>query len=383
MTDTDVTAARLPWDAADPYTFYEARRRDGDVVWDDVAQGWLVLGYDAARQVLGGSGWTSDPLANPVARATMTVMAPEFSKASMLFTDGADHDRLRGAVRDVFTRGGVAGLTEGIEMIATEVIAQVPTGEPFDFMSRIALPLPIVVVGEWLALDPGHAASLRELSPAIIRMLGTLADPVEVAEGFGAAAALMAEFLPLAADRRAHPGDDLLSFIATDPELSLEDVVVTAILIAVAGHETTANLLGAGLIRLVNEQVDTVDGAVITELLRLDGPVQSTVRTATEDQTVGGVDIAAGDSVVVVVAAANRDPKVFDNPDRFRLDRTGPAPLAFGYGAHYCLGSALAQLELTVALREVLARQPVIRGAVTWRDTPAIRGPQTLPVAFS
>ncbi|WP_418004554.1 cytochrome P450 [Mycobacterium sp. PDNC021] len=382
MSPNDVAAARLPWDAADPYLFYEARRRDGDVVWDSVAQGWLVLSYDAARQVLGGSGWTSDPLANPVARASMMMMAPEFTKASMLFTDGADHDRLRGAVRDAFTRSTVAGLTEGVETIAAEVIAQAPTGEPFDFMSQIALPLPIAVVGEWLALDPAHAASLRELSPSIIRMLGTLADPVEVAEGFGAAAALMAEFLPLAADRRAHPGDDLFSFIATDPELSLEDVVVTAILIAVAGHETTANLLGAGLIRLVDERVDTVDGAVITELLRLDGPVQSTVRTATEDHRLGGVDIAAGDSVVVVVAAANRDPAVFEEPGRFRVDRTGPAPVAFGYGAHYCLGSALAQLELTVALREVIARQPVMSGAVTWRDTPAIRGPQTLPVVF-
>ncbi|WP_285028799.1 cytochrome P450 [Mycolicibacterium sp. lyk4-40-TYG-92] len=382
MSTADVTAARLPWDAADPYPFYEARRLDGDVVWDNAAQGWLVLGYDAARQVLGGSGWTSDPLANPVARASMTMMAPDFAKASLLFTDGADHDRLRGAVRDAFTRSTISGLTEGVETIAAEVIAQAPSGETFDFMSRIALPLPIAVVGEWLDLDPAHAESLRELSPSIIRMLGTLADPVEVAEGFGAAAALMADFLPLAADRRAHPGDDLFSFIATDPELSLEDVVVTAILIAVAGHETTANLLGAGLIRLVNEQIDTVDGAVITELLRLDGPVQSTVRTATEDHTVGGVDVAAGDSVVVVVAAANRDPAVFDEPDRFRLGRAGPAPVAFGYGAHYCLGSALAQLELTVALREVLARQPVIRGAVTWRDTPAIRGPQTLPVAF-
>ncbi|OKH81680.1 cytochrome P450 [Mycobacterium sp. ST-F2] len=382
MNGADVTAARLPWDAADPYPFYEARRRDGDVVWDSVAQGWLVLGYDAARQVLGGSGWTSDPLANPVARATMTVMGPEFAKASMLFTDGADHDRLRGAVRDAFTRSTVAGLTEGVEAITAEVVAQVPTGEPFDFMSQIALPLPIAVVGEWLALDPGHAAALRELSPSIIRMLGTLADPLEVAEGFGAAATLMAEFLPLAADRRAHPGDDLFSFIATDPDLSLEDVVVTAILIAVAGHETTANLLGAGLIRLVHEQVDTVDRAVITELLRLDGPVQSTVRTATEDHRIGGADIATGDSVVVVVAAANRDPAVFTEADRFRLGRTGPAPLAFGYGAHYCLGSALAQLELTVALREVLARQPVIDGPVKWRDTPAIRGPQTLPVVL-
>ncbi|MBN9634485.1 MAG: cytochrome P450, partial [Actinobacteria bacterium] len=300
MSTSDVAAARLPWDAADPYPFYETRRRDGDVVWDNVAQGWLVLGYEAARTVLGGSGWTSDPLANPVARASMTMMAPEFTKASMLFTDGADHDRLRGAVRDAFTRSTIAGLTEGVETIAAEVIAQAPTGEPFDFMSQIALPLPIAVVGEWLDLDPGHAASLRELSPSIIRMLGTLADPVEVAEGFGAAAALMAEFLPLAADRRAHPGDDLFSFIATDPDLSLDDVVVTAILIAVAGHETTANLRGAGLIRLVNEPVDAGDGAVITELLRLDGPVQSTVRTATENHRLAGADIAAGDSVVVV-----------------------------------------------------------------------------------
>lgn len=372
-------SARLPWDAADPYPFYESRRLVGNVVWDDIAQAWLVLGYDVARQVLGGSGWTSNPMANPVARASMAMMGPEFTKASMLFTDDADHDRLRGAVRDAFTRSTVAGLTEGVETIAAEVIAAAPTGEAFDFMSQIALPLPIAVVGEWLNLEPAQAASLRELSPAIIRMLGTLADPVEVAEGFGAAAALMAEFLPLAADRRAHPGDDLFSFIATDPELSLEDVVVTAILIAVAGHETTANLLGAGLIRLLDEQVSTVDGAVITELLRLDGPVQSTVRTATEDQPLG---IAAGDSVVVVVAAANRDPAVFDEPDRFRLGRTGPAPLAFGYGAHFCLGSALAQLELTVALRKILARQPLIAGDVTWRDTPAIRGPQTLPVVF-
>lgn len=382
MSSTDVTTARLPWDAADPYPFYEARRRDGDVVWDDTAGGWLVLGYHAARSVLGGADWTSDPLANPVARASMSMIGPEFTKASMLFADGANHERLRGAVRDVFTRGGISALTTGVQAITAEVIAAPPSDEPFEFMSQIALPLPIAVVGEWLDLDPVHAAALRELSPPIIRMLGTLADPAEVAEGFGAAAALMAEFLPIAADRRSHPGDDLLSFIATDPELGLDDVVVTAILIAVAGHETTANLLGAGLIRLLSEGVRTVDEAVLTELLRLDAPVQSTVRTATAEQRIGDAQIAAGDSVVVVVAAANRDPAVFAEPSRFRLDRTGPAPLAFGYGAHYCLGSALARLELGIALREIVARQPVITGDVTWRDTPAIRGPQTLPVLF-
>jgi len=382
MNSPDLTAARLPWDAADPYPFYEARRREGDVVWDDTAQGWLILGYEAARQVLGGSDWTSDPSANPVARASMSMMSPEFTQASMLFTDGENHDRLRGAVRDVFTRGGISALTTGVEAIAAEVVNAPEAGQLFDFMSQIALPLPIAVVGEWLNLDPFHADSLKELSPPIIRMLGTLADPVEVAEGFGAAAALMAEFLPIAADRRNHPGDDLFSFIATDPELGLDDVVVTAILIAVAGHETTANLLGAGLIRLIGAGIDTIDTPVITELLRLDGPVQSTVRTATADHRVAGVDITAGDSVVVVVAAANRDPAVFTDPTQFRLDRTGPAPLAFGYGAHYCLGSALAQLELTVALQKILARQPKIVGEVSWRNTPAIRGPQSLPMVF-
>ncbi|HEX5143256.1 MAG TPA: cytochrome P450, partial [Mycobacterium sp.] len=132
---TDVTAARLPWDAADPYSFYEARRRDGDVVWDDVAQAWLVLGYDAARYVLGGSGWTSDPLANPVARASMQLIGPEFTKASMLFADGSNHDRLRGSVRDVFTRRAIAGLTEGVAAITSEVIGELPSGERFDFMS--------------------------------------------------------------------------------------------------------------------------------------------------------------------------------------------------------------------------------------------------------
>lgn len=391
MTAADATTIGLPWDAADPYPFYESCRRDGDVVWDDTAQAWLVLSYAAARRVLGGTGWTSDPLANPLAAASMNAVIGDFNRASMLFADGANHQRLRGAVRDVFTRSFISGLTAGIDAITASVISSPAPDAPFDFMDEIALPLPLAVIAEWLHLAPTSAALLRELSPAIIRTLGTLADPDEIAAGAAASTALMAEFLPLAADRRTHPGDDLLSFIAADPDLGLEDVVVTAILIAVAGHETTANLLGAGLVRLLTPPpdgtvlsgaIDPANPALVSEMLRLDGPVQSTVRTATVDHTLAGISIAEGQSVVVVVAAANRDPAVFDEPDQFRLDRSGPAPLSFGYGAHYCLGAALAQLELTVALPKILARQPELVGRATWRNTPAIRGPQTLPVAF-
>ncbi|ORV18031.1 cytochrome P450 [Mycobacterium celatum] len=385
MTTPSATAPRLPWDAANPYPFYEDRRRDGDVVWDDTAQAWLILGYDAAREVLGGSGWTSNPLANPNARAAIDSMGSDLVDRSMLFSDGANHDRLRGSVRDVFTRSFITGLTAGVEAIAAAVVDHPPTSTTFDFMAEIALPLPIAVAGEWLGLDPESSRLLREQSPAIIRMLGTLADADDIAAGAAAFAALLTQFLPLAADRRSNPADDLISFITSDPDLELDDVVVTAILIAVAGHETTANLLGAAMLRLLAVKSggnQIVDPALISELLRLDGPVQATARTATEDQRIGGVDIACGQQAVAVVAAANRDPAVFDEPDQFRPDRIGPAPLSFGYGAHYCLGAALARLEITVALREILARKPVLAGPAVWRDTTAIRGPLNVPMVF-
>ncbi|TDH57293.1 cytochrome P450 [Mycobacterium eburneum] len=391
MTSAELAAPRLPWDAADPYPFYRSRRTAGDVVWDDTAQGWLVLGYQAAREVLGGTGWTSDPLANPAARLVMDPASRDLTRRSMLFADGAAHQRLRGAVHDVFTRSFISGLADGVDAIVAAVIGQPAPDTAFDFMADIALPIPIAVVGEWLHLGTGCSRLLRELSPVIIRMLGTLADTDDVRAGAAAAAELMTEFLPLAADRRAHPGDDLISFIATDPALDLDDVVATTILIAVAGHETTANLLGAGLARLLTpgddgtrlaDRVDADDPALVTELLRLDAPAQAVVRTATEPHRIAGVDIAPGQTALVAVAAANRDPAVFADPDRFRLDRTGPAPLSFGYGAHHCLGAALARLEITAALPQVLARRPVLAGPVHWRDAPAIRGPLCVPVVF-
>ncbi|MGC2653297.1 MAG: cytochrome P450 [Mycobacterium sp.] len=391
MTTPDTAAPQLPWDPTDPYPFYELRRRHGDVVWDETAQAWLVLGYDAARQVLAGPDWTSNPLANPNARTALSFLGSELVDRSMLLTDGANHDRLRGSVRDVFTRSAITGLEAGVEAIAASAIEHPATGTMFDFMAAIALPLPLTVAAEWLGLDFDSAELLREESPAIIRMLGAIAAPDEVEAGAAAFASLITEFLPLAADRRSHPGDDLLSFIAAAPDLELDDVVITAVLIAVAGHETTANLLGSAMVRLLTvrpegtrmvDSINPADPSLITELLRLDGPVQATARTATQNQIIGGMEIAAGQQALVVIAAANRDPAVFDEPNQFRPSRLGPAPLAFGYGAHYCLGAALARLETTMALRLILARKPRLAGLATWRDTPVIRGPRDLAMVF-
>jgi cytochrome P450 len=183
-----------------------------------------------------------------------------------------------------------------------------------------------------------------------------------------------------------------MSFIAADRDLCLEDVVITAILIAVAGHETTANRLGAGLVRLLDEgdadsgrladRIGRADSSVVSELLRLDAPVQATARTATHDHCIGGVHVRRGQQALVILAAANRDPAVFEEPSRFRLNRNAPASLTFGHGVHYCLGAALARMEVSAALRHILTRQPALVGPVTWRDTPAIRGPVSVPMVF-
>lgn len=392
MTSRNVTAGSLPWDAADPYPFYEQRRREGNVVWDDDAGAWLILGYHSAQQILGEPGWTSDPLANPNAPRAVRAMGSDILRRNILTTDGGDHQRLRGAVRDVFTRTFITGLTAGIEAIAAETMDQIPGGVEFDFMNDVALPLPIAVAAAWLGLDVDSARLLREESPAISRMLGDFVDPGAVEGGTAAFATLLTELLPMAADRRNHPGDDLLSFIGADPDLELDDVVTMAVIIAVAGHETTANLLGASVIRLLTpgpaairpiDAIHTVDGRLITELLRLDGPIQAVGRTATRDHIVDGVTIHATEPVLVVLAAANRDPAVFTQPDQLQPERAGPAPLAFGYGSHYCLGAALARLEITIALQKILARRLTLCGNPIWRNTPAIRGPLTTPAVFS
>lgn len=392
MTTPDLDRPRLPWDAADPYPFYEMRRLDGDVVWDDTASAWLVLGHDAARQALSAADWTSNPRANPAAARDL-FLCSDLVAANMLFTDGATHDRLRGAVRDVFSRSFIAQLTDGIESVCSQAVSAVNNGVPFDVMTEIAWPLPVAVIGAWLGLDSGQCAVLRDESPAVIRLLSGITDDVgAVEEGLAASTALVAEFLPAAADRRAHPRDDLLSYLATADELSLDEVVATAILIAVAGHETTANLLGAALVRLLTpaddrariaDRIDPDEPAVITELLRIDAPVQAAVRTATADHQLGSAHIRCGDTALVCIAAANRDPKAYADPDQFRPGRPGPAPLAFGHGAHYCLGAPLARLETSAALRHILHRRPVLTGTPTWRDTPAIRGPRHLPVQFT
>lgn len=392
MTTPDIRpVGTLPWDAADPFPFYRRRRREGPVVWDETAGAWLILGYAPAQQVLREPGWTSNPLTNPNAPLALRSVDPDMLSRNILFSGGEDHRRLRHAVSDVFTRTFIAGLQAGIETIADHTIAHQPAGVEFDFMTDIALPLPIAVAAAWLGLELDTARLLREESPAISRMLSDVNDIDALQAGSAALATLFTELLPLAAQRRLHPGDDLLSFLAASADLELDEVVTTAAIIAVAGHETTANLLGSSTARLLGgppgrrplDAIGDISDPLVTELLRLDGPVQAVTRTAKHDHLIDDAIVDAGQSVLVVLAAANRDPAVFTEPDQLQPARNGPSPITFGHGAHYCLGAALARLEIATALRHLKARRPVLVTPPTWRDTPAVRGPQTMPTVFS
>jgi cytochrome P450 len=391
MTIPDIhPVGSLPWDAADPFPFYQRRRREGPVVWDETAGAWLILGYAPAQQILREPRWTSNPLTNPNAPLALRSIDPDLVSRNILFSDGEDHRRLRHAVSDVFTRTFIAGLQAGIETIADHTIAHQPAGVEFDFMTDIAQPSPIAVAAAWLGLELDTARLLREESPAISRMLSDVNDIDALEAGSAALATLLTELLPLAAERRLKPRDDLLSLIAANTDLELDEVVTTAAIIAIAGHETTANLLGAATIRLLTgpcgerplDDIDDISDQLVTELLRLDGPVQAVARTATHDHIINNTTIYAGQPVFVVIAAANRDPAIFDQPDQLQPNRTGPAPITFGHGTHYCLGAALARLEINTALRHLKARRPALVATPTWRDTPAVRGPQTMPTVF-
>lgn len=390
MSGEAVAVPRLPWDAVDPFGFYERHRREGDMVWDETAQAWLILGYHTAQQVLGQSGWTIDPLASRSASRATESVNPEMFSRSMLNNDGAAHRRLRAATRDVFAPSFIAGLTEGVDAIAGALIENHRTATPFDFMTEIAQALTLAVLAEWLGLDATSSRLLSEKTFEISPMVRPLPTAAEFATGTLASAKLVAHLLPLAAGRRADPGDDLLSFLAGDPDLLLDEVVVNTVNISVGALENTADFLGSATYRLLTpdaddtrliDQVDISDPALVTELFRLDGP-QAISRTATQPQRVGAVDIAAGEQVVVVLAAANRDPAVYDQPDRCLPSRGGPLPLTFGHGEHFCIGRALATMQTQVVLRRMAARDPVLAGPVTWRDTPSRRGPLRLPIAF-
>jgi cytochrome P450 len=317
---------------------------------------------------------------------------------NMLFADPPDHTRLRRLVSRAFTPHRIDGLRPAVEaMVAGYLDDMLDAGE-VDVMTALAFPLPVTVIGELVGVPAADRASFQPLVRAGTAALDPAADPATLHTATAAMDQMRAYFFDLVAERRRTPAEDLLSGLVAAREagdaLSDDEVVATAILLFAAGFETTTNLIGNGLLALLNhpDELDrwrndpSLAHTAVEELLRWDSPVQLNMRTALESADVAGEPLARGEAVVVLQGGANRDPERFDHPEVLDVGRDDNAPISFGWGIHHCLGAALARMEGEVVFNALLRRCRTIENRVDepeWRPTLTLRGLATLPVAVA
>ncbi|GAA1964324.1 cytochrome P450 [Amycolatopsis minnesotensis] len=316
---------------------------------------------------------------------------------SFLGLNPPDHTRLRKLVSKAFTRPMVARLAPRIEQLTTDLLDGMAkrTGQ-VDLIESLAYPLPVAVISELLGIPNADRDQFVAWSHSLARGLDPdFALPPGTRENLVRTRGEFAEYIRgLAAIRRADPGEDLLSALVqvhdSGDVLTENELLATCILLLIAGHETTVNLIGNGTLALLRapgqlaalrDEPELVDHAV-EEFLRYDSPVQLTMRAALEDAEIGGVEIARGSAALLVIGSANRDPDAVADPDALDVRREPTRHLAFGQGIHFCLGAPLARLEARIAFQALLARFPALRLAAepAWKDNLILRGLATLPV---
>jgi cytochrome P450 len=315
--------------------------------------------------------------------------------ADLLTLDPPDHTRLRRLVSSAFTPKAIAGLEPWIREVTVRRLAATDGTAGFDLIEELAFPLPIAVICRLLGVPAEDRARFRDWGHDLAASLDPQTAAAAHAQTRAAELALTGYLQDLVCKRRDDPDDSILSALIAAEEqgdhLTTGEVVSTALLLLVAGFETTVNLIGNGTVALMGDpdgwqrlrRDPALVPAAVEEMLRYDSPVQLTSRIATEDAEVGGSAIAAGHPVIVSIGGANRDPAVFEDPDRFRIDRPDPGRhLSFSLGIHHCLGAALARLEGRIAIEELTRRYPALTAAAppTRRPLLVLRGFESVPV---
>ena len=383
---------------ADPFPHYQ-RLREADPVHQSPLGFWVLTRYEDCVAVLrdqrfGRAGF--EGFLESIYGAPTHERLPR----SMLFQDPPDHTRLRALVSRAFTPRVVEGLRPRIQQVVDGIIDRALDARSMEVIGDLAYPLPVTVISEMLGVPAGDQESIKGWSADIARSLdaiGLQVDPDIVERGRVARRAIGDYFRQLLPERRRQPRNDLLSLLIAAEEqgdkLSEGELLSTCILLYIAGHETTVNLIGNGLLALLRHgdqlkrlrEEPALAASAVEELLRYDGPVQRTARFTTVDVEIGGRAIDKGAMVVTVIGAANRDPAQFPEPDRLDLGRIDNRHIAFGFGIHFCLGAPLARLEGQVALGTLARRLPALALAtdtVEWRESQVLRGLKALPVTF-
>jgi len=359
----------------DPYATYRRVLNTGPVVWDDEHRMWLVSGHPEVLEAVKRPE-TSVAAAAARIRPALGERAEHFEPligaVSKFLTrvDPPDHTRLRALVQKAFTLGAVERMHKDIESLVDGYLSPLPRTGQMEVMSTLAVPLPITVITRMLGVPAEDQSRIKKWSDD----LGSVADNdprPEVLERAQESLGQMRQYiLDVIARLTRESGDDLLSALIKVEEsgdrLSHDELFGTVQVLLIAGQETTTNLLGNGLhallthpdqMRRLRDEPDRWAGA-IEECLRYDCPVQSRTRVVTTDMELGGQRIPAGQTLFLLLGAANRDPRAFVDPDRFDIARLHNHHVAFGHGIHYCLGNALARLEARIALGALITRMP-------------------------
>jgi cytochrome P450 len=405
VTDTGAAAARPhevdpfgPHMIGDPYPTYRQLLETGPFFLESRST-WVAARYADVQRVLRDPRFGRQSFGQSVERVFGPGPVTESFKRWILFMNPPDHTRIRSLVSKAFTPRATERLRESIQQVVDNLIDPMAARGSFDLITELAYPLPVVVICELLGIPEEDRNRFEEWSASLAQALDafTLSRPDIIERSNEAALGLTAYFHDLVEKRRQEPRDDLLSaMIAAEEQgdrLTEDELLATSVLLFFAGHETTVNLIGTGVRNLLlhPEQAaklradpSLIQGAV-EELLRYDGPVQRTGRTvASGEVELGGATIKEGDPVVAIVAAANRDPAQFADPDRLDITRTDNQHLAFGAGIHYCVGAPLARVEAQIAINTLLRRFPTLtlqEEIPTWRETAIIRGLTSLPLS--
>ncbi|MCV7103485.1 cytochrome P450 [Mycobacterium palustre] len=390
-----------PANRADPYRICAQFRERGPLQVPDSPL-TVFPTYRDCDEVLRHPSSSSNNMNSTAAKRQLEagLLQPRQFPPGFLFLDPPDHTRLRRLVSKAFAPGVVNALQPEIRGLVDGLLDRIAENGRFDVVADFAYPLPVAVICRLLGVPLDDESQFSHASAVLAQALDPFSTltgipPQFVNERMQAMTWLREYFHALIERRRSSPTDDLLSgLIAVEEsgdQLTEEEIVSTCVLLLIAGHETTVNLIGNAILAMLRTpgqwQALGADAdrapAVVEETLRYDPPVQLVSRVALADMTIGDVDVPAGDFVMLLLAAANRDPAEFDRPDTFDPDRGTVRHLGFGRGAHYCLGAPLARLEAGVALTALTARFPHARldGDPHYKANVTLRGLSELTVA--
>ncbi len=391
---------------ANPYPHYARWRQDEPILRVTLPDGqpaWLVTRYDDVAAVLKDERFIKDRLAalTPEQLANQPWMPRMFMPLSrnMLDTDPPDHTRLRGLVQKAFLPRRVELMRPRIESLANELLDTALRRGRMDLIRHYALPVPTTIIAEMLGVPARDRHKFHRWSSGIL--IGTASRRFQALRLIPHVLGFLRYIRKLVAKRRSDPRDDMLTALVQAEDggerLSENELVSMVFLLLLAGHETTVNLIGNGMLALLThrDQLERLRrepqliGSAVEELLRFDSPVDmATERRAREEVTLGGVTIPRGELVFAVLASANRDERQFPEPNALDLAREPNKHLSFGLGAHYCLGAPLARLEAQVAIQTLLVRAAELELSVPaeslrWRPGLVVRGLDALPVTLS